>query len=112
MCESAFAVVTVATICVLVSCSRGREEVAITAAESDGTTVSMAIAACDANPRAEVQESEESVTITVTADRPGPDREDCGGGLTVDLSEPLGQRSLIDGSNDEPVQVNVDAPSD
>lgn len=94
---------------VLAACaSGGREQVEIMAASSDGTIVDMTVASCNANPSAEVDESDERVVITVMADRPGPNRDDCADGITVRLSDPLGSRQLIDGSNDEPVQVNVD----
>lgn len=88
---------------VIASCARGREQVQIMDASTEGAVVHMTVASCNASPAAEVQGSAERVVITVTADRPGMNQDDCADGLSVELGDPLGSRSLFDGSIDEPV---------
>ncbi len=56
----------------------------------------------DSDPQAEVEEAADSVTITVTVDRGCSDCTDEGrsGSVTVTLDEPLGSRTVRDGSRD------------
>lgn len=103
-------VIMVTLVLVLASCAHdGREQVAIMEASSDDNLLDMAVASCNASPSAEVDESDERVVVTVTADRRGPNGDDCADGITVRLSDSLGSRSLIDGPSGERVQVRVAA---
>ena len=88
----------------LASCARGRGQVEILDASSDGSTVDMTVASCNGSPSAKVVESPETVVITVTAESSD---DDCADGITVRLSDPLDSRRLMDGSNDEPVMLTA-----
>ena len=71
-------------------------------------TLQLTIDACDADDnRADAALSKTEVVITVTTDDPvGGD--DCADVLTVDLTEPLGDRAVVDRSTGEEVTISLD----
>ena len=64
---------------------------------------------CTAEIASEVSETDAEVTITVT--HRNVTGEDCGGGVIVELDDPLGERAVIDGASGQPVTVIRD-PAD
>lgn len=60
---------------------------------------------CNATVGAEVQETESTITITLTAE--DNTQGDCRDLTRVQLDDPIGDRVLIDGSRDEPVPVKT-----
>jgi hypothetical protein len=63
----------------------------------DGRTLSLSIPSCNAEEiTAEVDETDTAVTITVSATNPD-DGSECLDSTIIELDEPLGSRTLIDG---------------
>lgn len=80
----------------------GRHEVSIIDATVEGRSLHLTLSACNLSDyKQDVAEGDASVTIAMTAT--GRNHDDCADGATVELSEPLGDRSLVDGSNGEVV---------
>jgi hypothetical protein len=65
----------------------------------------LAVAACDLAPQlASLVESEDEVRVEVTVWRRfRTHANDCSDSITIDLSQPLGERSAIDASTGQPV---------
>lgn len=63
----------------------------------------LVVGACQADLSADVEESPTEVVIEVTARN--ADQNDCAGYLIVELDEPLGSRSLIDGHTEQELFV-------
>lgn len=96
----------------LVACSPGRGEVPISEARADGETSSvleLGVSSCNGDPDAEVTETPDAITVTVTADLPGSNSDDCADGMTIPLSEPLGQRKVVDGATGQTLDI-IDRP--
>lgn len=70
-----------------------------------GTRISLLIGTCNARLRSRVEETEREVRVLVTAR--GGHVNDCADAHTIFLSEPLGDRLLIDESDGEPVGVSL-----
>lgn len=70
----------------------------------DGVTLQLMVAVCASDASATVTESEDSVTVSVTAKRKAGD---CGIGVNVTLDDQLGDRQLIDAYDGEAVDVRV-----
>lgn len=70
-----------------------------------GTRISLLIGTCNARLRSRVEETEREVRVLVSA-RNG-ETGDCADAHTILLSEPLGDRLLIDESDGEPVGVSL-----
>jgi hypothetical protein len=71
----------------------------------DPTTLYIGVPACNKEPRFEVVESANRVTVTAYAASPGLGASDCQDGATVELHEPLGSREVIDGSDGSAVAL-------
>ncbi|GBE24717.1 hypothetical protein BMS3Bbin02_00992 [bacterium BMS3Bbin02] len=99
------ATVTVFMI-VLVACGSGAN-IYGAARSPDGISIELSVGACNADLSLDVVETPESVTVKVTAQN-----EDTGSACAdkyfFDLSEPLGERILIDGSDGEVLDVQID----
>ena len=74
--------------------------------EPTSTELELNVASCNENLATEVRESATEVRVRVMSDRKlGRDRGDCADSVTVDLSEPLGTRRVVDESSGEVVEV-------
>ncbi|MDQ3485957.1 MAG: hypothetical protein M3445_11210 [Actinomycetota bacterium] len=81
----------------------GTRTAEVVEATQQGTTLTLAVAACNAENTFVVEEDQEEVTVTVRTD--GPRYGDaCADGVKVELREPLGERRLIDGATGEVVE--------
>ncbi len=85
---------------ILLACGADRKQVEVldAAVSSQESIVQLAIAACHADSKeVDVDEDDASVTVTVwvTGDDTG---RDCADSVTTRLSQPLGERLLIDGT--------------
>jgi hypothetical protein len=91
-------------------CGSERRDAAIIDAILEGErTLVLTISACNAEEnRASVREEPDAVTVSVTTDDP-PGGDDCADGVTVHLSDPLGDRPVVDGATDQPVDVRRSA---
>jgi hypothetical protein len=84
-------------------CGEDRRQVAIFDVSPDGPTrLVLSVESCNASPRAHVDEHDDRVVVTVTADD-RDDMDDCADGVVVELDEPLGDRELVDGSTGDAV---------
>jgi hypothetical protein len=81
---------------------RGREVVSVAVVEDD--TLAMSIRGCTGGLKPEAQETSEQVIVTVTG--PPPSGDDCLDGVRVRLDDPLGGRTLIDGSTGRTLHVD------
>jgi hypothetical protein len=71
----------------------------------DGRTLSLSIPSCNAEEiTAEVEETDTAVTITVSVTNPD-DGSECLDSTIIELDEPLGSRTLIDGTTDDEITV-------
>ena len=91
----------VATV-LLTSCSSPQVQIA-EATTSDGTTFEIALRACEGSYEMALDESDDSIVVTFTGD--GPTDSDCQDLRSLTLSEPIGTRRLIDGSDDTTVPL-------
>lgn len=82
----------------------GRQVVAIANATVTNAGLMLVVNSCDGNPVADVSESESEVKITVTA-RVFKEGNACQESLDIPLEKSLGDRVVIDLSNDSEVQV-------
>lgn len=73
--------------------------------EADAKRLLLTVGSCNADHAVMVDETEAGL-VTVTVKVENDTKKDCLDGLTILLQEPLADRSLIDGSTGEPVQVN------
>jgi hypothetical protein len=87
-------------------CSSWREVDVGQASRSPGGTRIVVYFGCFSDPRIRVEETEQEVRVLVTTR--SESRGDCGGKYEIILSEPLGDRLLIDESDGEPVIVELD----
>lgn len=69
----------------------------------------LGVATCNADLAAEVDETEDEITITVTARNES--RNDCSDVLVVDLTHSLGDRAVVDGSDGEELFVEERPPN-
>jgi hypothetical protein len=88
------------------ACAPGADLYSPASISSDGRLIRIHVAACHAELTAHVDERPDRVLVRVGA-RHGYDG-DCGGRLDIHLSEPLGDRVLIDASDGEEIEVRVD----
>ncbi len=83
----------------------GRRDAKIHEAQLVGeATLRVQIDACLGDNRAEVDESATEVVVKVTTDD-GEGGRACGDVLSIDLSEPLGDRVIVDGTTDDEVTL-------
>ncbi len=83
---------------VTAACSLFPNEADITSASIEGEArLALGVNTCNADLSADVDETEDKIVITVTARNDSSD--DCADQLIVDLAEPLGTRSVVDGSD-------------
>lgn len=102
-------VVVVAALAFGISgCSQGSADIQDAFVSPDGRTLELIVGACNADLTAVVDESGDTVEITVTAKNENRGA-DCAGGIQVSLDSELGDRSVIDGSNGQEVNVQLDA---
>jgi hypothetical protein len=95
---------------VLVACAEPAERRGPQAIRSwttnGGTVIALWIDTCHGDPKADVAETETTVTITVISTRRNPG-DACQDSLDVTLATPLGDRTLLDGTTGrapEPVE--------
>ncbi len=85
-----------------------RGPVEIAEAILDGVDrLSLGVQSCNGEPAAEVDETASTVTVTVTATPAGPGGTQalCRDSVVIPLRNPLGDRTLVDGSSGDSVQV-------
>lgn len=85
---------------------RGPAEIA-EAILDDVDLLSLGVQSCNGSPVADVVETSSTVTVTVTATTAGPDgaQHACRDSVVIPLRNPLGDRTLVDGSSGDSVQV-------
>lgn len=107
---------TVLGVVLLMACGSSDEQVArsdervptrlIEAELTDSTTLNVVVASCNKQPTADVTEDDDVVRVTAYAAPPDPRGEDgCADLVTVRLGGPLGDRRVVDGSNDANVTI-------
>lgn len=91
----------------LVACAAERGPVIILDAKVDGGRLELSVNTCQGSPElARLVETPERVEITVVADAQGDGpRPGCADGVHVELDEPLGTRTLLDGVTGEPITI-------
>ncbi len=87
--------------------SRQPVDVVEVVVQPGGTLLGVGIDSCNGDPSAVVTEDAESVTIEAEAFVPDGDTDDCLDGLDIDLAEPLGDRTVIDGNSDRELPVRT-----
>lgn len=108
----AFAAVLVVPLAIVVygANAAGDHEVSIYDAiqEDDRQLIVRTVCLASQRLRPEVQESTQTVTVTITAlDYSRANGQDCIGVRVVDLASPLDDRRVIDGSSGRPVTVQI-----
>jgi hypothetical protein len=86
----------------------GRRAISLADAQlfPDGRTLSIGVNSCNGAPTAEVDQRADEVLVTAEAYIPGGDDQDsCMDEVTVELAEPLGNRSVVDGVSGENLVV-------
>ncbi len=72
----------------------------------DGRTLSVGVNSCNGTPTADVDQGTDEVRITAEAYIPGGDDQDsCMDEVTVGLTEPLGNRRVVDGTTGQELEV-------
>lgn len=103
------ATMLLALMLVLASCSSSRgADVKQGWQSPGGTRISLLIGSCNANPRSRVEETEREVRVRVRVTKQKGNAGDCADADEIILSEPLGDRLLIDEFDGEPVPVDLD----
>jgi hypothetical protein len=101
---------SVLVLAILMSACSNQVVIQEVVANGDATTLNLGLASCGGTYEVDVVETTESVKVRVQDQRSpisfGGDA--CADGWTIDLSEPLGERDLIDASNGEPVVVRYE----
>lgn len=90
---------------VTAACSLFPKEADITSVSVEGEAqLALGVNTCNADLRAGIDETEDEIVITVTArNNSSNDRADQ---LIVDLAEPIGDRSVVDGSDGQELLVD------
>ena len=88
------------------ACAPGADLYSPASSSTDGRLIRIHVAACHAELTAHVEERPDRVMVRVGA-RHGYDG-DCGGRIDIHLSDPLGERALIDASDGDEIEVRVD----
>lgn len=74
--------------------------------DAASTRLELNVASCNENPTAEVVESDTEVRVQVTSGRWfGRNADDSADGVVVTLKSPLGNRTVVDGSTGQTVEV-------
>lgn len=97
----------VLVLAILVSACSNQVVIQEVVANGDGTTLNLGLASCGGTYEVDVVETTEYVKVRVQ-DQRSPisfGGDDCTDVWTVDLTEPLGEREVIDASNGEPAVV-------
>jgi hypothetical protein len=100
----------VLVLAILISACSNQVVIQEAVANGDGTTLNLALASCGGTYQVDAVETTEFVKVRVQ-DQRSPisfGGNDCQDTWTIDLSEPLGERDLIDASNGEPVVVRYE----
>lgn len=90
---------------ILAACTRTAPIVEVMLPEGDPQTLIVGVNTCNADPRVAVVEGEQSITLTVRADRQPFGSDDCADSLSVPLEEPLGDRRVVDDVTGEELAV-------
>lgn len=93
---------------VLASCGGERRLVELrspASVSSDGRTVTVGVASCNGRPSVQISESTGAVVAAVTSYIPAGDQDGREDVVRFQLSEPLGRRALIDGSNNAAIEL-------
>ncbi|MQA32646.1 hypothetical protein GCU49_03565 [Modestobacter roseus] len=90
---------TLAAIAVLTACSSDEERgpQPIVGWSTDGDVLQVWLPTCNGDPETEVLHADDRVTVTVVATKRDPS-DACQDSVTVLLDEPLGDRTVVDGS--------------
>jgi hypothetical protein len=73
----------------------------------DGTVLVLVVAACLADETVEVDEGVDEVVVRVRVENEPEVDYDCADAVYFELSEPLGDRPLIDASDGDEIEVRV-----
>lgn len=99
----------VAALALLMLAGCGADEPAVVTVYGDpeSTRLEVSVDTCNRNPVVTVEETSDEVHLTVAADEPSGDGvDDCMDGAVVSLDAPLGDRTVVDDSTGERVDVN------
>lgn len=94
----------VAVVVAVSACSSGADVYAAARSPS-GMTIRLDVRTCNADLSVEVEETPDRVTVSVTA--LNDTNDDCSDGLVFNLSEPLGERPLVDASDGRVIEVRI-----
>jgi hypothetical protein len=99
--------ILLALLLVLAACGSSSREADVKAAARSpgGTRIELLVGTCNNDLSSRVEETEQEVRVLVTAR--GDTSNDCADSHTITLSEPLGDRLLIDEFDGEPVAVSL-----
>jgi hypothetical protein len=92
-----------ATLTIAMSACSSGTDIYFAFVSADGTTVTIGVAACNADHKVDVDERVDQVVVKVTATNGS--EGDCADAVQFRLSEPLGDRSLIDASDGEEIEI-------
>lgn len=97
-------------LAILVSACSNQVAIQEVVTNGDATTLNLGLASCGGTYQVDVAETSDSVTVKVRDQRSPVSfgGDDCQDNWTIDLSEPLGERQLIDASQGEPVSVRYE----
>ena len=90
----------------LAACGSAGADIYAAARSTDGIVIRLDVRTCNAELTATVDENAERVVVTVTA-KGDYEAGDCSDILLIELAVPLGTRTLIDGSDNTPIEVRV-----
>ena len=91
-------------VLITAGCSEGRASLDEAYIRDDERVLEVIVSTCQADLTTDVEETPSQVVITVTAKNDNANL-DCQDPVLITLSEPLGDRTLIDGSTDRAVDV-------
>jgi hypothetical protein len=90
----------------LAGCGSRGADVYAAARSTDGRIIRLDVRTCNADLTAAVEETAEKVTVSVEA-RDDYSYGDCSDIYIFELDQPLGSRILVDGFDQEPLEVRV-----
>ena len=96
-------------VAVFAFCARQTVEIfgASLVPDSGGKVLIVDLDSCNQDPRVAVAEASDAVTLRATVDRAWGGRGACADAVRVHLSEPLGERSLVNGDTRDVIEVGV-----
>lgn len=100
--------VALASSTVLLSGCSGRDTVEILDGTADPSShqLMLGVASCNAELEVKVEEGDDHVRITITRPLPGKAEDHCQDLATIELNEPLGDRTVIDGGTGQTVEIS------